>query len=115
MRLWCLIPRKDWEPVDTWFAAGLRGTGSGDIRVQETFVPDAFTVNPAELDGRPSPGSAVNASPNYRLPIAGVLPFNVSSPALGIARGAMGIDAAFPRNDGTLAVVIGNFANEPTA
>jgi hypothetical protein len=33
----------------------------------------------------------------------------------GIARGAMGIDAAFPRNDSTIAVAIGNFANEPTA
>jgi hypothetical protein len=33
----------------------------------------------------------------------------------GTARGAMGIDAAFPRNDNTIAVAIGNFANEPTA
>ncbi len=89
MRLWCLIPRKDWEPVDTWFAAGLRGSGSGDVRVRETFVPDAFTLNPGELDGRPSPGSAVNSSPNYRLPLAGVFSFNVSSPALGIAKGAI--------------------------
>ncbi len=35
--------------------------------------------------------------------------------ANGLSRGAMGIDAGFPRNDDTLAVVIGNFANEPTA
>jgi hypothetical protein len=35
--------------------------------------------------------------------------------ANGSSRGAMGIDAGFPRNDDTLAVVIGNFANEPTA
>jgi hypothetical protein len=33
----------------------------------------------------------------------------------GTARGAMGIDAAHPRNDDTIAVAIGNFANEPTA
>jgi hypothetical protein len=33
----------------------------------------------------------------------------------GNARGAMGIDAGFPRNDKTLAVVIGNFSNEQTA
>lgn len=33
----------------------------------------------------------------------------------GNARGAMGIDAARFRNDGSLGVVIGNFANEPTA
>lgn len=33
----------------------------------------------------------------------------------GLARGAMGIDAADYRNDGSLAVAIGNFANEMTA
>jgi len=33
----------------------------------------------------------------------------------GNARGAMGMDAAFPHNDGTLAVAIGNFATEMTA
>jgi enediyne biosynthesis protein E4 len=33
----------------------------------------------------------------------------------GVARGAMGADAGYPRNDNTIAVVIGNFANEPTA
>lgn len=33
----------------------------------------------------------------------------------GGARGAMGTDAGYPRNDNTLAVVIGNFANEETA
>jgi len=33
----------------------------------------------------------------------------------GQARGAMGIDAGFPRNDKTLSVVIGNFANEESA
>lgn len=33
----------------------------------------------------------------------------------GNARGAMGIDAARYRNDGSLGIVIGNFANEPTA
>ncbi|HEY3968462.1 MAG TPA: CRTAC1 family protein [Planctomycetaceae bacterium] len=33
----------------------------------------------------------------------------------GLPRGAMGIDAGFPRNDKTLSVIIGNFANEETA
>ncbi len=33
----------------------------------------------------------------------------------GNARGAMGIDSARYRNDGSLGIVIGNFANEPTA
>jgi hypothetical protein len=39
----------------------------------------------------------------------------VAFDAAGNARGAMGIDAARFRADGSLGVVIGNFANEPTA
>ena len=35
--------------------------------------------------------------------------------AFGSSRGAMGIDAGFPRNDKSISVVIGNFSNEPTA
>jgi hypothetical protein len=33
----------------------------------------------------------------------------------GLARGAMGIDAGYPRNDQSLAMIIGNFSNEETA
>ena len=88
-RIWCLVPRSDWEIVDTWYAAGLRGTGSFDIRVKGAFVPTAFTVDTGKLDGRPTPGSAVNPFYIYRLPLYPVFPFNVASPALGIARGAI--------------------------
>ena len=87
--VWCLLPRPDWEVVDTWFAAGLRGSASNDIRVRGAFVPSAFTVNTAEFDGRPTPGSAVNSGYIYRLPLWSVFPYNVSTPALGIARGAI--------------------------
>ena len=33
----------------------------------------------------------------------------------GAATGAMGIDAAWPRNDRSLAIAVGNFANEPSS
>lgn len=45
---------------------------------------------------------------------AGAL-LGVAFDALGGARGAMGIDAARHRNDNTLALAIGNFANEMTS
>jgi 3-hydroxy-9,10-secoandrosta-1,3,5(10)-triene-9,17-dione monooxygenase len=87
--LWCLLPRRDWEIMDVWFAAGLKGTSSNDIRVAGTFVPTAFTLDTSQCDGRPTPGSAVNPSAMYRLPIWSIFPFNVSTPALGVARGAL--------------------------
>ncbi len=88
-RLWCLLHRAQWEPVDTWFAAGLRGSGSGDVHVDEAFVPDAFSLDISQLDGRPSPGSAVNPGYIYRIPLWPTFPYNVTAPALGIARGAI--------------------------
>ncbi|HEY7060077.1 MAG TPA: acyl-CoA dehydrogenase family protein [Chloroflexota bacterium] len=88
-QLWCLVRPGDWEIVDTWRAPGLKGTGSNDIRVKGAFVPAAFALERNQLDGRPTPGSAVNASYIYRLPIAGFFPYNVSMPAIGLARGAL--------------------------
>jgi 3-hydroxy-9,10-secoandrosta-1,3,5(10)-triene-9,17-dione monooxygenase len=87
--LWCLVPRRDWDVVDVWFAAGLKGTASNDIRVAGTFVPAEFTLDTSKCDGRPTPGSSINASPMYRLPLWPIFPFNISTPALGVARGAL--------------------------
>ncbi len=88
-RFWCLVPRTHWEVLDTWYAEGLRGSSSNDVRVAEAFVPDQFTIDAGLLDGRPSPGSAVNSSYIYRLPLIPFFPFNIASEAIGIARGAV--------------------------
>ena len=93
--LWCLLQRPGWEVVDTWFAAGLKGTASNDVHVAGTFIPEAFTLNTIECDGRPTPGSALNPGYNYRLPLWSVFPYNVSTPALGIARGAIDAYVAY--------------------
>jgi 3-hydroxy-9,10-secoandrosta-1,3,5(10)-triene-9,17-dione monooxygenase len=88
-RVWTLVPIRDWQVVDTWYAAGLKGSASNDVRVTGAFVPEAFTLDTALCDGRPTPGSAVNPSHLYHLPLWPIFPFNVSTPALGIARGAL--------------------------
>jgi 3-hydroxy-9,10-secoandrosta-1,3,5(10)-triene-9,17-dione monooxygenase len=87
--LWCLVQRPNWEVVDTWYAAGLKGSASNDIHVKGAFIPEVCTLNTGECDGRPTPGSAINPGYNYRLPLWSVFPYNVSTPALGIARGAI--------------------------
>lgn len=99
--VWTMIPRSNWEVVDVWFAAGLKGSASNDIRVTDAFVPEAFTLDTMLCDGRPTPGSAINASHIYRLPLWPIFPFNVSTPVLGIARGALHayIDYAASRPD----------------
>src|SRR5262245_52959676 len=34
-----LVPRSDFAIRDTWFASGLRGTGSKDITIEDAFIP----------------------------------------------------------------------------
>jgi 3-hydroxy-9,10-secoandrosta-1,3,5(10)-triene-9,17-dione monooxygenase len=87
--LWTMIPRADWEIIDVWYAAGLKGSASNDIRVHNAFVPEAFTLDTMLCDGRPTPGMAVNTSHIFHLPLWPIFPFNVSTPVLGIARGAL--------------------------
>jgi len=88
--IWTLLPRKDWEILDTWHAAGLKGSSSNDIRVPGAFVPDEFSL---DISFAPStelpPGALVNPNPMYALPLAGFFYFNVTTEALGIARGAI--------------------------
>ncbi len=86
---WCLLPKRDWEIVDVWHAAGLRGTGSNDVLVKGAFVPANFTLDPNTVDGRATPGSQVNDGYIYRLPLNGCFPFNIAPPAIGVARGAV--------------------------
>jgi len=88
--IWTLLPRSDWEILDTWHAAGLKGSASNDIRVAGAFVPHEFSldINFAPGGGR-TPGSLVNPNPMYALPLAGFFYFNVTTEALGIARGAV--------------------------
>jgi 3-hydroxy-9,10-secoandrosta-1,3,5(10)-triene-9,17-dione monooxygenase len=36
----CLVPKSDYEIIDTWYAMGMGATGSKDIKVTERFVPE---------------------------------------------------------------------------
>jgi 3-hydroxy-9,10-secoandrosta-1,3,5(10)-triene-9,17-dione monooxygenase len=72
---------------DTWFAGGLRGTGSKDVEASEQFVPEHRTLAVADTRGGPTPGSAVNPGPLFQLPVFALFPYMLSGVALGIAEG----------------------------
>jgi alkylation response protein AidB-like acyl-CoA dehydrogenase len=83
------LKRADYAIEDTWYAAGLTGTGSNDVVVKEAFIPEPFFLSAAETRGGPTPGSAVNPGPLYRMPLFAVFPYNLIGPAIGAAQGAM--------------------------
>lgn len=82
-----LIPSGEFEILDTWQVAGLRGSGSHDVAVRDLFVPEAHMTaamaTPAQV-----------ASPLFRLPPLNRLAYNKVGVATGIARAALDAFAA---------------------
>jgi 3-hydroxy-9,10-secoandrosta-1,3,5(10)-triene-9,17-dione monooxygenase len=86
-----LVAAGDYRVIDTWHAAGLRGTGSKDIEMKDVFVPAHRTLPlTALVGGGTAPGCAINPAPLYKLPVLGLFAFVVSGVSLGLARGAIG-------------------------
>jgi 3-hydroxy-9,10-secoandrosta-1,3,5(10)-triene-9,17-dione monooxygenase len=84
-----LVPRSDYTIDDTWFVAGLRGTGSKDIVVDNAFVPEHRTHRIIDGFKRTSPGNEHNPAPLYKLPFGQIFVRSVSTSAVGIAEGAL--------------------------
>lgn len=84
-----LVPKPEYNVIDTWHVAGLKGTGSKDVEVKDVFVPEHRTLAMDATKGGPTPGSARNPGVLYRLPLMALFQFCIASPILGIAQGAV--------------------------
>jgi alkylation response protein AidB-like acyl-CoA dehydrogenase len=76
-----VLPRSDWQVIETWNTTGMRGTGSHDIVVDNAFIPPDRTFSllaPPRI-----------ATPLYRIPPFSVLGPGVAAVCLGIARHAL--------------------------
>lgn len=84
----CVLHKSQYTIVDNWHTVGLRGTGSKDVTAEDVFVPVHRTISLDDLKGAPTPGSAVNPGPLYRLPVLSLMAHVLVGAALGAARGA---------------------------
>ena len=84
-----LVPARDYRIIRTWDALGLKATGSHDCAIEEAFVPDHMTVAMPAIGGGPTPGSAVNPSPLFQIPVFAMFPYVLSGPALGNAQACL--------------------------
>jgi 3-hydroxy-9,10-secoandrosta-1,3,5(10)-triene-9,17-dione monooxygenase len=85
----CLVPKKDYRIIDTWYAMGMSGTGSKDIEVTEVFVPERRALALARCrGGLEHPGAALNDGPLFRVPIVASAGHPLSATAIGAAEGA---------------------------
>ncbi len=75
------LPKKHVKIIDTWSVGGLRGTGSHDIEVEETFVPERLAV--AFDDSVPV------LTPYSKLPIGCINASGNGAMSLGLLKGAI--------------------------
>ena len=84
-----LVPRTDYEVIDTWDVMGLCATGSNDIVVKGAFVPAYRTIREQDMFEVACPGHAVNSADLYRIPFAQLFNRTVSTTSLGALRRAL--------------------------
>ena len=83
-----LLPRKDYRIDDNWYVAGLAGTGSKDIVVDNAFVPEHRSLSHWDMTlGRPMPGWELNPGPLYQLPFVEVFVNTLTAAVLGASAG----------------------------
>lgn len=90
-----LLPRSDYEIVDTWHVSGLKSTGSQDIVVKDAFIPAYRTQKYSDNFRGFGAGLSVNTAPLYRLPFGQVFFRGVSTGAIGALQGMLNAYIAY--------------------
>lgn len=83
-----LIPLKDLTIEDTWFAAGMKGTGSNTLVAEEVFVPEHRVMSvPKLIAGEPPTPHKSEAL--YHAAFVPLLSLPLVAPQLGLAAAAL--------------------------
>ena len=80
-----LLPASECQIVDSWFTAGLRGTGSHDFEIAHARVGEEFSFPSAAFFSGPEERSTTG----YRQPFFAIAPLIIAAVSLGIARDAI--------------------------
>jgi 3-hydroxy-9,10-secoandrosta-1,3,5(10)-triene-9,17-dione monooxygenase len=81
----CLVPRREVAIEDNWHVMGLAGTGSKNLVIESTVVPDYRILPLAKVGGGAFGGGRADVPPLYRLPHFPTVPFLFLATGLGIA------------------------------
>ena len=83
-RAWALLPTAELDIEDTWYIAGMSGTGSNTFVAQDLFVPADFTVDYATFSGHRF-AAWHDDEPGYRTSMRTVAQLGIVGPLLGLA------------------------------
>ena len=85
----CVVPKSDYQVLDTWDAMGMGATGSKDVSATDVFVPDRRALALRDCRGGfDHPGGALNKGALYGIPIVAASSHPLAPAALGTAEGA---------------------------
>jgi len=84
-----LLPKSDYEVVDTWHTMGLKATGSNDIVVKDVFVPEYRTHKASDGFMGTNPGRDTFTADLYKMPFGQIFVRAVSTAAIGGLQGAL--------------------------
>jgi len=84
-----LVPIGEVTVLDTWYSAGLRGSGSDDVVAERVFVPEHRTLRMLTAREGTSPGAHLHPTPALTAPMMTHAGYAMVGPAIGVARGAL--------------------------
>jgi 3-hydroxy-9,10-secoandrosta-1,3,5(10)-triene-9,17-dione monooxygenase len=82
-----LLPSGHYTVRDTWFTAGMQGTGSKTIVAENAFVPDGLVLRLCDLRDGKGPGGGVNPDTIFHTPFFYYAPISFVAPMIGAAQG----------------------------
>lgn len=86
-----LVPVSHVVQLDGWHAAGLAGSASNGLRIDDVFVPASRTVPMKEMNEGVFTARRYSANPYFNRPWIMVASFNGGAAMVGMARGAMDV------------------------
>lgn len=84
---YALVPATDLTIEDTWYIAGMAGTGSNTWVVNDVFVPSEFTLDSETFMGRTF-APWLPEEPGYRAPLNTLATIGIVGPIMGMAEAA---------------------------
>jgi len=107
-----LLPRSDFEILDTWRSVGLRGTCSNDAKVEDVFVPEHMTTTVESLKGAVPPLGVESVC--FYVPRYAMFGVFITAAALGAAEAAVEtyIDGARKRIATSSSVSLSSFPTQ---
>lgn len=93
-----LVEKSQYEILDVWHVAGLKGTGSNDILIKDALIPEHRVLSFGLMAATKAPGLEVNTNPIYRMPWGTIHPTTISTPIVGMAFGCYDVHREHQRD-----------------